>query len=54
MRVTLTLADHARQHEQPGAGDHVFADEDACGCLIQTSDGSIPAPGDSRLIRAVA
>jgi L-ascorbate metabolism protein UlaG (beta-lactamase superfamily) len=48
--VTLTPADHAWQNEVPGASEHVFAPEDACGFWIQTPDGTVWAPGDSRLI----
>jgi L-ascorbate metabolism protein UlaG (beta-lactamase superfamily) len=50
LRVTLTPADHAWQNAVPGASDHHFADDDACGFWIETPDGTIWAPGDSRLI----
>ena len=50
MRVKLTPADHAWQNESPGASDRVFQPEDACGFWIETPDGTIWAPGDSRLI----
>ena len=48
--VQVTPADHAWQNEAPGAADRVFADEDSCGFWITTPDGTIWAPGDSRLI----
>jgi L-ascorbate metabolism protein UlaG (beta-lactamase superfamily) len=50
VRITLTPADHAWQNESPGASDRVFQPEDACGFWIETPDGTIWAPGDSRLI----
>lgn len=50
-RVTVTPADHAWQNENPGAADRFFHDEDACGFWIETPDGTVWAPGDSRLIR---
>jgi L-ascorbate metabolism protein UlaG (beta-lactamase superfamily) len=34
----------------PGASDRVFQPEDACGFWIETPDGTVWAPGDSRLI----
>ena len=34
----------------PGASDRVFQPEDCCGFWIDTPDGTIWAPGDSRLI----
>ena len=48
--VEVTPADHAWQNESPGASDRFFQPEDACGFWIETPDGSIWAPGDSRLI----
>ena len=51
VQVTLTPADHAWQNETPGTSDHIFQDEDACGFWIETPDGVVWAPGDSRLIR---
>ncbi len=50
VRITTTPADHAWQNESPGASDHVFAPEDACGFWLETPDGTVWAPGDSRLI----
>jgi len=50
VRVELTPADHAWQNASPGASDRVFQPEDACGFWIDTPDGTIWAPGDSRLI----
>ena len=34
----------------PGASDRIFEPEDCCGFWIDTPDGTIWAPGDSRLI----
>ncbi len=51
VRVTVTPADHAWQNATPGASDRTFQDEDACGFWIETPDGAVWAPGDSRLIR---
>ncbi|MGO4807200.1 MBL fold metallo-hydrolase [Arthrobacter sp. 2MCAF15] len=48
--VTVTPADHAWQNADPQPGQRVFRDEDACGFWIETPDGTIWAPGDSRLI----
>lgn len=50
IRVQTTPADHAWQNESPGASDRVFQIEDCCGFWIETPDGTIWAPGDSRLI----
>jgi len=50
VHVELTPADHAWQNESPGASDRVFQPEDACGFWIETPDGTVWAPGDSRLI----
>lgn len=50
LHVTVTPADHAWQNEIPGHNPHHFAPEDACGFWIETPDGTIWAPGDSRLI----
>lgn len=51
VRITVTPADHAWQNAFPEQGQRVFQDEDCCGFWIQTPDGTIWAPGDSRLIR---
>jgi L-ascorbate metabolism protein UlaG (beta-lactamase superfamily) len=51
VRVTLTPADHAWQNADPRPGRRVFRDEDCCGFWIETPDGTVWAPGDSRLIR---
>jgi L-ascorbate metabolism protein UlaG (beta-lactamase superfamily) len=51
VRVTVTPADHAWQNAFPEPGQRFFRDEDACGFWIETPDGTIWAPGDSRLIR---
>ena len=50
VRVEVTPADHAWQNEYPGASDRVFQREDCCGFWLDTPDGTIWAPGDSRLI----
>lgn len=49
IRVKLTPADHAYQNAYPGMSKRRFKNEDACGFWIQTPDGTIWAPGDSRL-----
>jgi L-ascorbate metabolism protein UlaG (beta-lactamase superfamily) len=48
--VRVTPADHSWQNESPGASDRIFQLEDCCGFWIETPDGTIWAPGDSRLI----
>jgi L-ascorbate metabolism protein UlaG (beta-lactamase superfamily) len=50
IRVTVTPADHAYQNAYPGMSKRIFKNEDACGFWIETPDGTIWAPGDSRLI----
>jgi L-ascorbate metabolism protein UlaG (beta-lactamase superfamily) len=50
LRVTTTAADHAYQNAYPGISKRRFKNEDACGFLIETPDGTIWAPGDSRLL----
>lgn len=50
--VKLTPADHAWQNAYPGASKRFFMPEDACGFWIETPDGTIWAPGDSRLMPA--
>jgi L-ascorbate metabolism protein UlaG (beta-lactamase superfamily) len=50
VQVTVTPADHAWQNDSPGASDRIFQMEDCCGFWIETPDGTIWAPGDSRLI----
>jgi L-ascorbate metabolism protein UlaG (beta-lactamase superfamily) len=50
VRVQVTPADHAWQNESPGASTRTFQPEDACGFWITTPDGTVWAPGDSRLI----
>ena len=50
VRVKLTPADHAWQNAYPGAANRFFKPGDACGFWIETQDGSIWAPGDSRLM----
>lgn len=48
--VKLTPADHAYQNAYPKPGQRFFKNEDACGFMIETPDGTIWAPGDSRLM----
>ena len=50
VRVKLTPADHAYQNAYPGMSKRFFKNEDACGFWIETPDGNIWAPGDSRLM----
>ncbi len=50
IRVKLTPADHVWQNAYPGASKRHFNPEDACGFWIETPDGTIWAPGDSRLM----
>ena len=50
VRVTVTPADHAWQNAVPGQSPRVFKNEDSAGFWIETPDGTIWAPGDSRLI----
>ena len=50
VRVELTPADHAWQNVSPRPATRTFQPEDACGFWIDTPDGTIWAPGDSRLI----
>ena len=49
VRVEVTPADTPGK-THPGASDRIFEPEDACGFWIDTPDGTIWAPGDSRLI----
>jgi L-ascorbate metabolism protein UlaG (beta-lactamase superfamily) len=48
--VILTAADHAYQNAYPGMSKRHFKNEDACGFMIETPDGTIWATGDSRLL----
>src|SRR5687767_10908026 len=50
VRVKLTPADHAYQNAYPGMSKRIFKNEDACGFWLETPDGTIWAPGDSRLL----
>ncbi|WP_128544784.1 MBL fold metallo-hydrolase [Larkinella soli] len=50
VRVTVTPADHAWQNAYPGTSKRLFKPEDCAGFWIETPDGTIWAPGDSRLI----
>ena len=50
-RITLTPADHAWQNESPKHSvKRHWAMEDYCGYWIETPDGEIWMPGDSRLM----
>ena len=51
VKIKLTPADHAWQNAYPGASKRFFKPEDACGFWIETPDGTIWAPGDSRLMQ---
>ncbi|SDF22453.1 L-ascorbate metabolism protein UlaG, beta-lactamase superfamily [Pricia antarctica] len=51
IRVQLTAADHAYQNAYPGMSERIFKNEDACGFWIETPEGTIWAPGDSRLLQ---
>jgi L-ascorbate metabolism protein UlaG (beta-lactamase superfamily) len=51
VHVDVTPADHAWQNDSPGAADRTFRPEDCCGFWLTTPDGTLWAPGDSRLIR---
>jgi len=46
--VQLTLADHDWQNDFPKPGQRYYEPGDACGFWLNTPDGSIWAPGDSR------
>jgi L-ascorbate metabolism protein UlaG (beta-lactamase superfamily) len=46
----LTPADHAWQNAYPKPGQRHFNPEDACGFYFTTPDGTIWAPGDSKLM----
>lgn len=48
-RVKLTPADNAWQNAFPQRSTRRFNDEDSCGFWIETPDGIIWAPGDTRL-----
>ncbi|WP_439489139.1 MBL fold metallo-hydrolase [Algoriphagus sp.] len=50
LTVSLTPADHAYQNAYPQPGQRFFKDEDAAGFWIETPDGTIWHPGDSRLM----
>lgn len=50
VNVRLTAADHAYQNAYPGMSKRIFKNEDACGFMIETPDGTIWATGDSRLL----
>jgi L-ascorbate metabolism protein UlaG (beta-lactamase superfamily) len=50
VRALLTPADHAWQNSYPQPGQRHFNPEDACGFYFTTPDGTIWAPGDSKLM----
>jgi L-ascorbate metabolism protein UlaG (beta-lactamase superfamily) len=50
VKVTLTAADHAWQNSYPRPGVRHFSADDACGFWFETKDGTIWAPGDSKLM----
>lgn len=49
LRITLTPADHAWQNMMPDR-TREYKMEDYCGFLIYTPDGTVWAPGDSRML----
>ncbi|NLO84264.1 MAG: MBL fold metallo-hydrolase [Clostridiales bacterium] len=49
VQIKLTPAYHTWQNEF-GGFDRIFLPEDACGYYITTPDGTVFAPGDSRLL----
>lgn len=51
IKITLTPADHAWQNEREKYSSlRTYKDEDFCGFMIETLDGIIWMPGDSRLL----
>ena len=50
IKVKVLPVDHSWQNAYPGTSDRIFKDEDSCGFWIETSDGTIWATGDSRLM----
>lgn len=50
VQVKVTPADHAWQNAYPGTSKRQFNKEDSAGFWLETPDGTIWAPGDSRLI----
>ena len=50
VRVKVTPVDHAWQNGVPGAAKRHFEKEDSAGFWLETSDGTIWATGDSRLM----
>lgn len=50
LKISLTKADHLWQNES-SKFDRVFKIEDYCGFWIDTPDGSLWIPGDSRLLQ---
>lgn len=52
VRATLTPADHAWQNAFPQFATREFKMEDYCGFWIETQDGTIWMPGDSRFMES--
>lgn len=50
VRIIVTPADHAWQNDVPEFSYRQFKQEDCCGFRLDTPDGSIWMPGDSRLM----
>ncbi len=50
VKVKIMPVDHAWQNAYPGASKRIFKKEDSCGFWIETPDGTIWVPGDSRLM----
>lgn len=52
VKITVTPADHAWQNDSPKyASKRKYEIEDCCGFLIETEDGTIWLPSDSRLMQ---
>lgn len=49
-KIKLTPADHGWQNDSPKYADRFYRQEECCGFWIETPDGSIWMPGDSRLM----
>jgi len=49
-KITLTPADHAWQNERPKYAFRYYHQNECCGFRIETAEGTIWMPGDSRLM----
>ena len=52
VRVTLTPAKHNWQNGLPEFAYRTWAEEDYCGYRLETADGAVWLPGDSRLLES--